>query len=386
MGKKIIFTVTNDLVFDQRMHRICSSMSKAGYEVTLVGRGYPDSPPLFPALFQQVRLPMKFKSGKLFYIEYNFKLYRFLLNTPADAICAIDLDTIIPVYLVTQKKGIRRMYDAHEYFTEMIEVKRRWHIHFIWKQIEKWLVPKFTHGYTVGGVIAKEFKSLYGVDYALVRNIPVYREPIDKNAVLPEVVHRILSDFNLKTNPAHPTILYQGAINEGRALPQLISAFESLDARLLMAGTGNLEHEIKKLIIEKGLEHKIYMCGNVAPEDLRCLTAKCYTGITIFDALSKNQYYSLGNKFFDYIMAHLPQVCVNYPEYAALLEQYPVAVPLVNTETESIALSLNKLLNDPVLYKNLQINAREAAKTLHWALEEKTLLKIWQNLFEIDKS
>ncbi|MEK0440993.1 MAG: hypothetical protein RLZZ504_1909, partial [Bacteroidota bacterium] len=38
MGRRIIFTVTNDLAFDQRMQRICGSMAAAGYAVTLVGR------------------------------------------------------------------------------------------------------------------------------------------------------------------------------------------------------------------------------------------------------------------------------------------------------------------------------------------------------------
>ncbi len=36
--KKIVFTVTNDLTYDQRMHRICSSLARAGYTVQLIGR------------------------------------------------------------------------------------------------------------------------------------------------------------------------------------------------------------------------------------------------------------------------------------------------------------------------------------------------------------
>jgi hypothetical protein len=36
--KRIIFTVTNDLTYDQRMQRICTTMAGAGYKVLLVGR------------------------------------------------------------------------------------------------------------------------------------------------------------------------------------------------------------------------------------------------------------------------------------------------------------------------------------------------------------
>ncbi|MCC6724648.1 MAG: glycosyltransferase, partial [Saprospiraceae bacterium] len=46
--KRIICTVSNDLSYDQRMIRICSTLANAGYEVTLLGRKLPDSIPLEP--------------------------------------------------------------------------------------------------------------------------------------------------------------------------------------------------------------------------------------------------------------------------------------------------------------------------------------------------
>ena len=384
MKKKIFFAVTNDLFYDQRMQKICSSMAAAGYDVTLVGRQLADSPMLKEMPYRQVRIPLRFKKGKLFYAEYNLKLYRYLKHEKPDAVCAIDLDTIVPVYLISKKMGIPRMYDAHEFFTEMIEVKRRPHIHFLWKMVEKYLVPRFPFGYTVAQQMVLDFKALYGVDYALVRNMPVFREPIDPTVTVPATVETILNSFNSQTDSRLPVILYQGAINEGRALHSLIDSMKRVNARLLLAGSGNLESEIRRYIQKTRSEDRIYMCGPVSPSDLRFLTAACFAGITIFDAYSKNQYYSLGNKFFDYIMAHKPQVCVEYPEYQAILKQFPVAVPLVNTKPESIASSLNKLLSDPVLYDNLQNICKDASKVLNWESEEITLLGCWKKLFAID--
>src|SRR5690349_11491904 len=99
--KKIVFTVTNDLSYDQRMIRICTSLSANGFSVKLVGRKMPASVPLSSRSFEQVRLNCFFHKGKLFYAEYNLRLFFYLLTQQMNCICAIDLDTILPCYAVS---------------------------------------------------------------------------------------------------------------------------------------------------------------------------------------------------------------------------------------------------------------------------------------------
>ncbi|MEM9824342.1 MAG: glycosyltransferase, partial [Bacteroidota bacterium] len=53
---KIILTVTNDLNYDQRMQRICGSLSTFGYNILLVGRVRSFSKPLQAQKFEQKRL------------------------------------------------------------------------------------------------------------------------------------------------------------------------------------------------------------------------------------------------------------------------------------------------------------------------------------------
>jgi hypothetical protein len=152
--KKIYFTVTNDLVYDQRMKRICTSLVQAGYAVTLVGRKRSSSPPLTTASYKQKRLHCWFQKGKWFYAEYNARLFFYLLFKKMDAICAIDLDTILPCLHISRIKKIQRIYDAHELFTGLKEVATRPSVLRAWTRIEKKAVPKFRHGYTVSESIA----------------------------------------------------------------------------------------------------------------------------------------------------------------------------------------------------------------------------------------
>ena len=75
----IYFIVTNDLSYDQRMIRIATSLVNAGYTIKLVGRKLNNSIPLLQQPFKQQRIHCLFKKGKLFYAEYDFGVFFYLL-------------------------------------------------------------------------------------------------------------------------------------------------------------------------------------------------------------------------------------------------------------------------------------------------------------------
>lgn len=362
MSKQLVFCVTNDLNFDQRMQRICGTLSAAGYNVTLIGRESTDSPPLKPRPWREIRIPVKAQKGWLMYASYNWKLFQQLRKLDADAICAIDLDTIIPVWLVSKLKKTTRIYDAHELFTEQKEVVTRPAIHRFWKLIERFFVPRFSLGYTVNGFIRDYFQTAYGVDYAVIRNMPLKRTELPKQA-----------------DPSF--ILYQGAINEGRCFEQLVPAMRGIQAELHIYGKGNFESQLRKLVQDYQLSDKIKIFQSVEPEQLKNVTSQSSLGLTLFEKTGLNQEYSLANRFFDYMMAGIPQVCVNFPVYKSINNDHRFALTISNTEPATIAKAVNKLLNDPVLYAELQSNALQAREILNWEAESATLLQFYQNLF-----
>jgi glycosyltransferase involved in cell wall biosynthesis len=360
--KKIIFTVTSNLVFDQRMKRICSTLADAGYDVMLVGRKLKNSPALSAENYKQQRLHCWFAKGKLFYAEYNIRLFFYLLFKKADCICAIDLDTILPVYCISSLKGIRRVYDAHEYFSQLDEVVSRPGIYRIWHWIEKKLLPRFLQGYTVCESLAVEFKKNYDVDYVVIRNVPV------------------LQSLSGKENK-EKLILYQGAVNKGRSLEKLVTAMKEINSGLWICGDGNFMKEMKEAVVNEGVLDKVLFMGMLEPELLKKKTAEAYIAINPFDKNGLNQYLSLSNKFFDYIHAAVPQVTMNYPEYRKINERYEVAVLIDEPEPAAIAGAVNKLLNDTQLYTRLRENCLKAREELNWQIEKEKLLKFYQEIF-----
>lgn len=358
----IIFTVTNDLVYDQRMRRICNSLDNAGYAVTLVGRKLKQSINLRNESFKQKRIKCYFEKGKLFYIEFNIRLFFYLLRKKTDAICAIDLDTIIPCYLISRIKRVKRIYDAHELFCEMKEIVERPFIYKFWKFIERKTVPKFKNGYTVNELIAKEFEKLYNVRYDVIRSIALY-------------------DSAKREDVKEKFILYQGAVNEGRSFETLIPSMQWVDAKLIICGDGNFMKQAQKLVRKYQLAEKVVFKGMVPPEELRSFTQRSYIGITIFEKDALSNYYSLANRFFDYIQSGTPQLCVDYPVYRELNNIYNVGVLIDDISAENIAANLNKLLIDENLWQEIHQNCKTARKELNWQKEEEKLLSFYKRIF-----
>jgi glycosyltransferase involved in cell wall biosynthesis len=359
--KTLLFAVTNDLSFDQRMIRICGSLSKEGYRVKLVGRKLKDSLPLSQTGYEQKRLHCFFNKGKAFYIEFNIRLFFWMIFQKMDLVCAIDLDTILPCYCISVIKGIPRVYDAHELFCEMKEVVTRPQIYRIWKAIERFAVPRFPIGYTVNQPIADILKNDYGVSYSVIRNIG-----------------------RIRSNPAgikkEKIILYQGAVNEGRYFENLIPAMKWVEAPLHIYGDGNFLEKTRELIRNNGLESKVFLMGKINPGELSRITASAWIGITLFENTGQSNYLSLANRFFDYMQSGLPQLCSNYPCYRELNDKYGFALLIEDHSPINIARQLNNLLENEVLYKALWENCLSASTKLNWENEEIALLGFYKKI------
>ncbi len=363
LKKRIIFTVTNDLSYDQRMIKICRSLASAGYLVELVGRQRSSSVSLATEPFKQTRLKCLFNKGKLFYLEFNFRLFWYLLFAKADAVCAIDLDTIVAAYLAVKlKKGnVKLAYDAHEYFTEVPEVTRRPTVRKVWLWVEKTFVPKVNLAYTVSESIADLLSQKYRRPFGVIMNAPL-----------------LLPQGSNKLQP--PFILYQGALNEGRGLEHLIETMQFVNARLKLAGEGDLSEQLRQLVKNYGVEDKVDFLGLITPAKLRVLTAGASIGMNILENNGLSYYYSLANKFFDYIHAGVPQICIDFPEYRRLNNKYEVALLVKDCSVHEIKTAIERLLNDHEYYRLLQKKCEVCSQQLNWQQEEKKLLNFYHEL------
>ncbi|MFK8008038.1 MAG: glycosyltransferase [Saprospiraceae bacterium] len=362
---KIIFTVINDLTYDQRMIRICKSLVKNNYEVLLIGRKLSNSKPLQSQLFQQKRLNCFFRKGKFFYLEYNLRLLFFLWKKKFDAVCAIDLDTILPAYYVSRWKGKKMIYDAHEYFTEVPEVIERPLVKKVWEWVGRKTIPTCAYCYTVGHSLAEVLEKKYGTHFEVIRNMPE------------------LNNFEYeKILDQKPVILYQGALNVGRGLEEVIEAMTTInDVELWLAGEGDLSLVLREKVIELHLQNKVKFFGYLLPEELREITPLATIGINLLENNSLNYYYSLANKTFDFVQAEVPAIHMNFPEYQNLMKEKEVGILIDDLKKETIVAAVNVLLQDLNLYERLKENCVLARQMWTWEKEEKKLIEFYERVF-----
>ena len=368
----IYLTVSNDLSYDQRMIRICNSLSSAGYQVCLVGRKKAKSIPLKSEIFQQKRLFCFFQKGKLFYLEYNLYLFFFLLFRKYDALCAVDLDTIGPLFLL---KIIRRkplIYDAHEYFTEVPEVVDRPLTKSVWEWLAHLTIPNIKHCYTVGPKLAQIFSERYGPSFQVIRNVPTSK-----------AVHKQVSPGLPVVEKGDQILLYQGALNMGRGLECCLEAMNLLptNVKLWLVGEGDLSETLRKQAKDLALEARVYFLGFRPPVELPAITQKAHLGLNLLENKGLSYYYSLANKCFDYIQAGLPAIHMDFPEYRALFEEFPAFLLLPELKSKVLATAITTLLTDQEIYKKMQENCKLAANVWNWEKEEKVLLDFYAKVF-----
>jgi glycosyltransferase involved in cell wall biosynthesis len=359
--------VTNDLATDQRVHKTCMALLQCGYEVLEYGRMLPGSLPL-QRPYRTLRVKHLFNRGPLFYAEYNIRLFVRLLFSHFDLVVSNDLDTLSAAYLAAKIRNKKIIYDTHEYFTETPELVNRPKVQKIWKSIEKIIFPKLKTVITVNDSIAKLYENEYGTMLHVIRNIPANFtiEASNKQQLELPVDKKIL--------------IIQGAgINIDRGAEEACEAMKYLDGFvLLIAGSGDVIPQLKKMVAEQNMEEKIIFRDRMDYKLLRQYTQLCDLGLAIDKNTNINYLYSLPNKLFDYLHAGIPVLSSGLPEIRKIIDEFQVGYHLENHDPQHIAQTIKTIFSDMPLYQINKENTLIASRELNWESEEKKLLNIFR--------
>jgi glycosyltransferase involved in cell wall biosynthesis len=369
--QKIIVSVINDLVTDQRVARTCSVLQEMNYEVLLVGREQKRSQPLPPKDYECKRMKLLFEQGPQFYLFFNLRLFFVLLFRKADVLLANDLDTLLPNYLVSKLKGIKLVYDSHEIFCEVPELQANPSKKRIWEKLESWIVPKLKYCITVNQSIANYFTNKYKVPFIFVRNIPNYTK-----------IEQLKSRAELNLPMAKKIVILQGAgINVQRGAEELVESFKYLDENylLLIIGSGDVIPQLKDNVIHYKLEDKVRFVDKIPAAELRHYTCNSNLGVTIDKDTNMNYHFSLPNKVFDYMHAGIPVLASRLPEIELVVKDNKIGTFINNHDPKHIAEKIDTFLKSDE-YLACKSNTLIAAAQYNWQTEKQKLVKLFSEI------
>ncbi len=352
--KRIIITVSNNLVTDNRVTKLSGYLEAKGWEVLILGRQWPggDIPEGRPGVVRRFHLP--FNKGFLFYAFLNIRLFLYLLVNKADKIVAVDLDTLPAACIVGKLKGIPVVFDSHEYFPETPEILNKPFVRWFWLKLEAVFVPMVAEGITVSKGIVEIYREQYGLNFKLIRNVP----------------NRAIKVLEIRDVPECPIIYYQGALNIGRGLKEVIRALLLLpNYRMTIAGSGDKEEELHALVRAMNLEDRVVFTGRLPFERLAAEAAKAHVGLCLLENMGLNYYHSLPNRLFDYPALGLPIIASAFPDMAEIVNQYDTGLLVNGLEPEEIAQSIRHACEDVDLRERWKKSLKTAVEDLNWENE-----------------
>jgi glycosyltransferase involved in cell wall biosynthesis len=364
---RITLAVTNDIITDQRVRRIASSLTKRNAQVRIIGCCLHKDRTTYDAKYRTIRMKMLFKKGPLFYAEFNTRLFLLLLFEKANLFVANDLDTLPAVFLASKIRMKTLIYDSHEYFTELPELLGRKMVKKIWGRLEALMLPHIKYSYTVSHSIAAEYNRKYNINMKVIRNLPLKLSgKVESSVVLSKNHEKI--------------VLYQGSLNMGRGLEMAIKAIQyTSNVKLIIIGKGQIENELKQLSVSLGLTDCVVFPGRLSPDDLVQYTIQADLGISLEEKLGLNYYYALPNKLFDYIQAGIPVLVSDLPEMSAIVNHYQIGLVTHTSDPQKLALLFNEMAYDQEKRAFWKANLTIASQELCWENEEEKLWEIYDN-------
>jgi glycosyltransferase involved in cell wall biosynthesis len=344
--KSIVFLMTSDLNFDQRMIRSIGSISPyANTKVVHRGAG-------------NIRINTFFKKGILFYIEFNLRLFIHLMTNKYDIVYSVDTDTLLAAGFASYFKKFRLVYDSHEYFTGVPELEGSLVKKFLWKTCERLFIKRAQLCITVSDSLAEILGNEFGKQFHTIKNVP-YKSKIE---VAPNRAEK-------------PYFIYQGAINEGRGIEELLDImhlYKGYD--LYIAGNGDLFYKIEERIKSQKLEN-IKLLGKLDPVELAKYTQSATIGFNLLSKRSQSYFFSAANKCYDYINSLVPSVNMYFPEYVALMEKFKVGVTVMNLDPKSLTFAIDQLLDENIRRECIE-QCKLARQIYNWEVEENKLINL----------
>lgn len=299
----------------------------------------------------------------------QLRLGRAAFATRADVYHAADLFPLPTTWLVARMRRRPIIYEAYEISTDREGLQP---VVGLVRRLEGFIVRRVNAMFATTGMRADHFVREYGISRPRVlQNRPPYQPAVRSNRLRE---HCRISD-------AHAVVLYQGGLQPGRGLFNLLMAARQLrGATVVLLGGGMLTQALRRQVEELGLQKTVRMLPPVPAHELHEWTCSADIGVQILENTCLNHYTTDSNKLFEYVMAGVPVVASDFPEIRAVVAGHDLGVLVDPADITRITQAIQQLVDDSELRAAYRANAIRAAPHLCWETQVPALLEAYQDL------
>lgn len=375
--KTITSIVLNNFKNDSRVLKTNISLQNNGYAVQVVAileDGVQEFEKVQEISVHRMKLVSKnWSKNKIIQLLKYFEfLYRVVKKYKSSDILHCNDLNALPIGVVIKKffnKDVKIVYDAHEHesyragYSKTMQVLSRW--------LEGKLIKYADKVITVSYSIADDYAKMYNIDKpALVLNCPFYKI-IKKKDIFRE-------KFNIPKDDI--IMLYQGGLSENRGILEFAELINNKKGvSYVIMGYGDLETKVKKYCKSS---NNVYFHEAVSPDVLLNYTCSADIGICIENNICKSWDYALPNKMFEYMVSGLVVFVGGLSEMIAFVKKYDVGFVIENlSDKEKFNIQIEQIIKDyNIKLRNVKIQAKE----FNWQNQEKILLKVYKDLYDIE--
>ena len=304
-------------------------------------------------------------------IELNCKIFFEALRIKPSLIHCHDVPALPVSTLIKIISGCKLIYDAHELESERNGLS--WLGRKLTFICEK-LCWRFVDGLIVVSPSIKEWylMKLGKKNSEIILNSPLIGEVNKRN---PDYLR---CTFNIPD--ASKIFIYVGLFTAGRGIQFLLEAFSDhrVKSHIVFLGYGDLEDELKRL---SSINSRIHVHPGVVHSEVTSIVSSADVGVALIENISLSDYYSLPNKFFEYVFSGLPVLVSDFPDISRVVKKYDLGVTtqlcrtaIIEAITGYEAQVSKKLING------------EHLQQLGWDNQKKKLIAFYQAVLDEKES
>lgn len=373
---RVVICRSNPIAPDTRVEKEALTLSKAGYNVTLVGWDR-ESKFSYENLVQginyfRLNIPVKDAEGinnLSSILRWQFGLFKWLVTHAKeyDLIHACDFDTILPALLSSKIFKKKIVYDIFDFYADMLRktpklIKKLIHRMDIWaiNQADGVILADNSRNEQIAGSHPK-------------RCIIIFNSPPD-----------ILVSRNQQAiSPAGRLKLsYIGLLQFERGIFDLMEVLaRNIQWELELGGYGPEEEKIRDKAEDIS---NIHWHGRISHEKVLELNSASDVMIAIFDPSIPNNRYASSNKLFEAMMLKKPIIVARNTNMDRIVQKYDCGIAIDYGDQSGLEEALRELAHDPDHRQRLGENGRWGYEhVFNWEAMQKRLKNLYSELLRV---